>query len=248
MAPEGFTYDPNSPLCAQDPIPSLNILLDNVSPPKFEDFIAYGVAEARNAVRDPASAAISLGTARATQSLAATGEVQGAAAIAGVTLAVVVAAAQGVTAAAVAAGIAVIIAAPVVVVILAIIALIVQTFFIVTEGEIPDKLQAALERAQSSPAPNLTELVETDEGKQDLFLVFIRSTLPDFPGLSAPPAVPSDPVFRVTGEHGDIAEAREKIQSFIDRVNALSGKSIEPEAADDLVAAAMLILGALPDE
>jgi hypothetical protein len=208
--PEGFTYTPRADACSGT---TLIVLFDRVNSPTVEEFLAYGAAEVRRTLQDPEAAQIMFDTARNLQFLKALG--LGVAASIGVVVALKVTLGVGAVAAAIfpwanaasfgvgalaVAGSAFIGAA--LFVIVAVTAGLVQGLFVFEQAAIPDKLQEALAQAQVEQ-PSVRELASTEAGVQELYTVFLETTLPDFRSNAAPPdRVATDPRFRITDASG----------------------------------------------
>ena len=219
VPPLGFTYPSQGGACG-----GIGGLFAGPIPPSSEEFIAYGTAHAYDRLStDAQTVAVAARTARAA---GLAGAVVGAGA-AGVATALVVfntalgpilvqalfpyalwstwvptaamsgsSIAGGVVVSSVAA-----IGFVISVVILAIAISVLQGIAVFEAEQIPGELQARVEAAQV--APDLRASIQTPEGLQELYAVFIESTMPDYPATEPPPApVGSDPRFRVQDETG----------------------------------------------
>jgi Bacterial Ig domain/PKD domain len=212
--PAGFGFDPYDPPCTPGD-------LSNPLPPTAEQFTAYGtavVAEQYLASADAEAAWRDAGTM-----IAFFGALAAGALISGITAGLIIAipalassialamgsAIVGYSAAGWLAGATVTVAvgAATTVIMIAVIAAVVTAiaFWQLFEAlAIPGKLQTRLEDAQNTPV-DLAALGGTDEGRVELYSVFIGQTMPDYPTERAAATTPGehdadvDPQFRIKG-------------------------------------------------
>ncbi len=216
-APEGFSYTGAAPYCSGG---SLINIFDTPSPPTKEEFLAYGAVEVRRKLTETGALLASAEASRFSQFLTGLstfgvgGLLVGGLISAGLAAAIITnalflfpyagpAIVNGAVSLAVGAGPTAVAASAalgvVAIVVLAVFVAALQGFFVFTEAAIPVDLQAALAEAQMQPV--LSELVDTDLGRQELSDVFLLSTLPDFPGSTDPLPV-ADQNFGVTPAAG----------------------------------------------
>ncbi len=220
VPPEGFNYSPG-PACADG---TLIGLFTDVRPPSKDDFLAYGAVEVRRSLLETEAVFTSLETTRFSQFLTGLAIVGGGTLISGGLISagfasiittyffaifpsaitstggLPLAAFTGATAASLSsAALALGVAA---IVLLSLFTGILQGYFVFTDAAIPADLQAALAEAQQLPV--LSELVQTDEGKQELYNVFLLSTLPDFRAVDGDSGAlpPADQDFAVRPQSG----------------------------------------------
>jgi len=216
VPPLGFTYPSQGSACLQ-----LGQVFGGPVPPSSKEFIAYGTAHAYNKLNtDAQTAAIAIDTA---QNIGF-GVVLAGAGLAGVatgaflalttlgttiitavapfigSVVVTSALATAAQSAAAITATAASIGFTVAVVIVAIAIAVLQGIAVFEAAAIPGELQAQVTAAQVSV--DLRESIKTKEGQQELFGVFIESTMPDFFATSAPPAaIASDRRFLVRDEN-----------------------------------------------
>ena len=202
--PTGFSYA-GVALCAGARINSFS----TVDPPKFEEFQAYGTARAFGKLQDSSVQQQIDQTIRGASFLGGLG----AGAITGAAVASVIPQAVlkaifpfasraffgiGGTAAAGLGGATVAIGGAVFTVVAAVVIAVLRGIDVVNNEAIPGKLQDKLNEVRNAAAPDLAQLITTDNGQKELFGDYILMTLPDFPATDAVPAPQtSDPNFRV---------------------------------------------------
>ena len=83
------------------------------------------------------------------------------------------------------------VAGPAAIIVAGLIILVVQGINVGNASQLPNKLQEALNTAQTQNI-NLLDLTANDGGNQEIYLNFMLETLPDYPGTQVPPVDPND--------------------------------------------------------
>jgi hypothetical protein len=216
VPPEPFTYDPDPGGTLCDGNFTLSDLLQNVSSPTLEEFLAYGALEVRQSLLDDEGAIVVAETQGAMVGYSVL-IASGVAIVGAVALGALVAfggeslfligvggaAAAGASATVATAAIVASVIGAIGVALVAIFIGVMQGIFVFTTSAIPDQLAEALVQAQDV-RPHLNEVVATGEGVQELFYAFIPTTLPEFRSTEPPPALDNlDQCFAITDESGN---------------------------------------------